>query len=227
MSDVFTEFERADLLEAALAIIALESCAIRDKATISQELRTRAIVDNLLHVIQFLRDRGILIFETPAGPGDVCVKLHKQLNLFKLELAKQTQKPILPFEPESVESMMARLPQALVCLWDPTKPEPDESPSTNRKYTFDFESGVRLRVSRVCDEGREFMHVSAAYSDHLGKSIETLVDDAAKEWNSIVRGLIPIGPTPTIHKSNWAEQTQDGPVIRIHWLLPIPSWRDA
>ena len=57
---------------------------------------------------------------------------------------------MLPFEPESIESLKARYPEAMKDTYDPNdiKDDPTQSPGKQRKHVFDFEDGLRLIASR-------------------------------------------------------------------------------
>lgn len=56
---------------------------------------------------------------------------------------------MLPFEPETLESIRARMPAALEELYTLEAVEADEQlpPGAQRRHVFDFEDGIRMAVS--------------------------------------------------------------------------------
>lgn len=80
---------------------------------------------------------------------------------------------MLPFEPESLESMRARLPQALSVVYNYEIIEAGgQRPGELRQQVFDFEDGVRCILS--IDEGHEtarHIHMSFSLQDYNFMSV--------------------------------------------------------
>lgn len=72
--------------------------------------------------------------------------------------------PILPFIAEPLESLKARFPKALEKVWRVTLPMHDRA-GLHREHLFDFESGLRLLISRdnTMDTDSPHIHVSASW----------------------------------------------------------------
>lgn len=69
----------------------------------------------------------------------------------------------LPFQPEKLESMRARLPDALVTVYNPdTVKTGGVRPGQLRQNVFDFEDGIRCIVSLDLDpdENKKYLHLS-------------------------------------------------------------------
>lgn len=80
--------------------------------------------------------------------------------------------PTLPFQPEWIEVLKARFPKALERVWEVTDPMPDR-PGLHRENVFDFESGMRLLISRdkLTFEEPE-IHISASWENDLPFTVE-------------------------------------------------------
>lgn len=79
---------------------------------------------------------------------------------------------MLPFKPESIESLKFRFDKALEKHWIVTDPMPDR-PGLHRENVFDFTFGMRLLISRDVfhyAKGSE-IHVSASWEYNEPKSI--------------------------------------------------------
>src|SRR3954468_23455740 len=72
---------------------------------------------------------------------------------------------MLPFEPESLESMQARFPKALERIWVvPSNGDMPDRPGMHREHLFDFESGLRLLISiDRLDKANTIIHISASW----------------------------------------------------------------
>jgi hypothetical protein len=94
---------------------------------------------------------------------------------------------MLPHEPESVESMLARFPKALepVYATEAIREGRMPRPGQVRAHVFDFEDGVRMIASMDLDEGINgpdpFLHLSfsrrdeAMTKDQLARRITDLI----------------------------------------------------
>lgn len=75
---------------------------------------------------------------------------------------------MLPFEPEKLESMRARLPQALSVVYNYEIIESGgQRPGEQRQHVFDFEDGIRCILS--VDEGQQtprHLHMSFSLHDY-------------------------------------------------------------
>lgn len=71
---------------------------------------------------------------------------------------------MLPFEPESEQSLKARFQEALKDRFDVREVENNltERPGLMRKHVFDFQDGLRLIVSNDKSGNNYYMHVSAS-----------------------------------------------------------------
>ena len=76
---------------------------------------------------------------------------------------------MLEFQPEPVEELKARYPEALEDVFNPLRIQanPELSPGKKRKHTFDFENGLRLIVSVDEFKKERVTHYSASmYPDN-------------------------------------------------------------
>lgn len=81
---------------------------------------------------------------------------------------------MIPFEPESIEKLKERLPKALEKIWKVTNPMPDR-PGLHREHVFDFESGIRLLISRdQLKREKPEIHVSASWEFNPPNSIREM-----------------------------------------------------
>lgn len=82
---------------------------------------------------------------------------------------------MLPFQPETVERMIGRFPQALEKTWLVTDPMPDR-PGLHREHVFDFPSGMRLLISRdrLLPVEPAKIHVSASWEFMEPRSIDEM-----------------------------------------------------
>lgn len=80
---------------------------------------------------------------------------------------------MLPFEPEKLESMRARLPQALSVVYNYEAVESGgQRPGELRRHVFDFEDGIRCILS--VDEGQQtarHLHLSFSLQDYNFMSV--------------------------------------------------------
>ena len=86
----------------------------------------------------------------------------------------------LPNQPEPVEKLRARWPEALRFTVDAgkIKENPDKAyiPSQHRRHVFDFDGGLRIIVSRdICNDD-EMLHVSASATKEWADQWPTLRD---------------------------------------------------
>ena len=70
--------------------------------------------------------------------------------------------PLLPWQPESRDSIKARFAEALALDYDlqACRAEEQEPPGVNRKHVFDFEEGVRMIVSIDRSATERLLHLS-------------------------------------------------------------------
>lgn len=80
---------------------------------------------------------------------------------------------MLPFEPESLESIRARLPQALSVVYNYEIIESGgQRPGEQRRHVFDFKDGIRCILS--IDEGEQtvrHLHLSFSLHDYNWMSV--------------------------------------------------------
>lgn len=70
----------------------------------------------------------------------------------------------LPFVPESVESLKTRFPVCLEKTWTPKEILKGNRPGMHREYVFDFESGLRLLISKTQFFPKDIsVHISASW----------------------------------------------------------------
>ena len=71
---------------------------------------------------------------------------------------------MLPFKPESIERLKARLPQALDQIYDPFLCFNgfQELPGERRPHVFDFEEGLRLIICRQLRGSAPVLDISAS-----------------------------------------------------------------
>jgi hypothetical protein len=69
----------------------------------------------------------------------------------------------LPFEPESIEQLKSRFPEALKKTWV-CHPDMQDRPTLHRTHVFDFESGMRLGISKdlLSTDRNPIIHVSVS-----------------------------------------------------------------
>ena len=95
----------------------------------------------------------------------------------------------LPFKPETFEGIKARLPIALVDVYEiHTEPRP----GLQRKHVFDFQDGVRMIISRDAVDGDSCVHVSAsAFGLEIDRIVsrgpQYFVDKIKKRWLELGR----------------------------------------
>lgn len=78
---------------------------------------------------------------------------------------------MLPFEPESLKLLKKRYPAAIEKIWYVTDPMPDR-PGMHREHLFDFESGLRLLISKdSLVFGKIDIHVSASWERNPPRSL--------------------------------------------------------
>ena len=81
---------------------------------------------------------------------------------------------MLPFQKEPLEKLKARFPKAIEKVWIVNDPMIDR-PGLHREHLFDFESGMRLLISKdkLVNEEPE-LHVSASWEHNPPKSVEEM-----------------------------------------------------
>lgn len=92
----------------------------------------------------------------------------------------------IPFIPEPLEQLKSRFPKALEKVWKVTDPMPDR-PGLHREHLFDFESGLRLLVSK--DKLPQFqepeIHVSASWEWNPPKTVEEMRQAVGEAYRSL------------------------------------------
>lgn len=102
----------------------------------------------------------------------------------------------LDFEPEPISMMKARLPSALTDTWLASEWETFEDwarkdrPGKHRKHVFDFESGLRLIISRdrFNLQGKAippFIHLSASWSNDPPASMYDASVQVKNAWSEL------------------------------------------
>lgn len=96
----------------------------------------------------------------------------------------------LPFHPEPIESLRSRLPKALEHIWtvkDDFSPMKDR-PGLHRENVFDFESGLRLLISKDALPGFPItVHVSTSWEMNLPFKFRD-ADNQVKEGYAAIGG---------------------------------------
>lgn len=72
---------------------------------------------------------------------------------------------VLPFESESIDSLKERYPKCIAKIWTQAEIARGDRPGLHREYVFDFESGLRLLISRALFGDLAKAHVSASWID--------------------------------------------------------------
>jgi len=105
----------------------------------------------------------------------------------------------LPFEPEPIESLRQRYPEALKKIWSVVEIETGlaenentDRPGLHRKHIFDFEDGWRLIVSKESLQGcgikdiedAMIIHISTSctYKHHGAYTLEDVENDSIAHW---------------------------------------------
>jgi hypothetical protein len=71
---------------------------------------------------------------------------------------------MLPFEPETIERLRARYPKAIKSIWHADEVTTNHHPGGHREHVFDFESGLRLLISRdILADEEPLIHISASW----------------------------------------------------------------
>ncbi len=98
--------------------------------------------------------------------------------------------PVMPFEAESLEILRARYHKALEKLWIAGDDMIDR-PGLHRENLFDFESGLRLLISKDLFPNKKIadIHVSASWQSNNPIALE----DAHREITSSFRALGGVG----------------------------------
>jgi len=113
---------------------------------------------------------------------------------------------MVPFKPESLEQLKARFPKALEKVWEVTDPMPDR-PGLHREHLFDFESGMRLLISKdkLIREEPE-VHVSGSWEWNPPISIEQMRRVVGEGYRSL-------GGTGLLHFIGFSEAAIP------HWIV--------
>lgn len=100
--------------------------------------------------------------------------------------------PILPFIPEPIEQLKARFPICLVKIWNPKNINAGgKRPGQSRDYVFDFESGLRLLISKTAFFPHDIsVHISASWEHDVPLTVNTINELSKDIQNSFhsIRG---------------------------------------
>ena len=72
----------------------------------------------------------------------------------------------LQFQPEPLERLQARVPEALKRLWTETDIDADRSPAQEMTYVFDSLDGLRIILSRNATADRTFLLASCSVAEN-------------------------------------------------------------
>jgi hypothetical protein len=74
---------------------------------------------------------------------------------------------MIPFKPESIDSLKDRFCDALIDSYDVEEVRKGniDAPSGQGQHIFDFEDGLRMIVSRDVSDGQDFIHISGSFGD--------------------------------------------------------------
>lgn len=95
---------------------------------------------------------------------------------------------MLDYEPETIDALRGRLPDALKQLWDADKIKeyPNHRPMIYRTHVFDLPSGVRLGVSRETSKQHGIaIHISASWTKQGSAKLSTL-----NEYKKLLKATI-------------------------------------
>jgi len=98
----------------------------------------------------------------------------------------------LPFKPEPLQSMRARMGAALKPIYDVEKLTPGRTPTKKRAHVFDFPQGVRIGLSRDRCGVKVLIHLSASVSSETVKGMMFVAGNERDTWklaNDLVRAL--------------------------------------
>lgn len=109
---------------------------------------------------------------------------------------------MIPFEPEKLEVLRARLPQALSVVYDYEIIElGGQRPGEQRQHVFDFEDGIRCILS--IDEGQQtprHLHLSYSLQDwhtmNVGQFLRRIEAIPGELWPDLILPLIARFQTP-------------------------------
>lgn len=96
---------------------------------------------------------------------------------------------MIPFQPESDESLRARYHKAVEKPWsiDPKGPTPTDGPGKHREHIFDFEDGMRLIISIDKGPEDELLHFSASMFKHIEGDTLKLAEQRFREMSGCDR----------------------------------------
>lgn len=121
---------------------------------------------------------------------------------------------MLPYRPQTVPTLRARYPQALVRVWEVPASEAEahrsDRPGLERTYVFDAR-GIRLIISRDRQsDGRVWLHVSASAFDELKERI--------------ARGVVTLSAFDVLVRSQFRSVSGDVRWLQFQGLSGIPHY---
>jgi len=117
-----------------------------------------------------------------------------------------SNKPTVPFVPESFDSLKARYPKALEKRFD-VNDAPEIRPGADRTHIFDFEDGLRVIASVDFEGERVFLHFSCS-----------ITEDRARQWIDSMAAIVNVLPTPLLRIQRFLREVAKIAAARIYRL---------
>lgn len=130
-----------------------------------------------------------------------------------MNVKKDIPSQSLPFEPESIESMRARVPAAIAEAVNPLTIAKGEKPvpGYDRKHIFDFECGIRMILSH--DDIGEHTSLHASICDRMGRFTDEVT------LKQMALGLLEEIGWPKKDKADIEMPSPFGfKVFHLHWI---------
>lgn len=138
----------------------------------------------------------------------------------------------LPFEPQPLETLKQRVPQAFERVWNPVANKDKESgdrPIERREHVFDFEDGVRMVVSVDFSELRDvFTNKLLSVDKRLHVSGRSMKDGRLIiSTRAMMKHMQDIGITPTMPECNLVSADDNHAMYRDMWFVYVEDHEQA
>lgn len=91
----------------------------------------------------------------------------------------------IPFEEEPLEKLKERFPRALERIWIAYE-KMEDRPGLHRDHVFDFESGLRLLISKdIIGYSKPLIHVSASWETNSPLSFGSISIQVARAYKNL------------------------------------------